>query len=93
MKNTIEDIILSKDGRGISNLRNDLVNDYCNQAAKFVLENKGVVMISTGFYIIVTLLLGDESPGSNLGNLSKTCLTGFGFRINSARFLTIELRE
>jgi len=51
MKNTIEDIILSKDGRGISNLRNDLVNDYCNQAAKFVLENKGVIMIITGFYI------------------------------------------
>jgi hypothetical protein len=51
MLNTIEDIILSKDGRGISNLRDSLSKDYCNQAAKFVLNNKGVVMITTGFYI------------------------------------------
>ncbi len=51
MLNTIEDIILSKDGRGISNLRDSLSKDYCNQAAKFVLKNKGVVMITTGFYI------------------------------------------
>ena len=51
MLNTIEDIILAKDGRGISNLRDSLSKDYCNQAAKFVLNNKGVVMITTGFYI------------------------------------------
>ena len=51
MLNTIEDIILSKDGRGISNLRDCLTKDYCNQAAKFVLKNKGVVIITTGFYI------------------------------------------
>ena len=51
MFNNIEDIILSKDGRGISNLRDSLSKDYCNQAAKFVLKNKGVVMITTGFYI------------------------------------------
>ncbi|MBM04241.1 MAG: hypothetical protein CL766_05600 [Chloroflexi bacterium] len=51
MLNTIEDIILSKDGRGISNLRDNLSKDYCKQAAKFVLKNKGVVMITTGFYI------------------------------------------
>ncbi|MCH2304559.1 MAG: DUF4392 domain-containing protein [SAR202 cluster bacterium] len=51
MLNTIEDIILSKDGRGISNLRDSLSKDYCKQAAKFVLKNKGVVMITTGFYI------------------------------------------
>ncbi|MFL2763734.1 MAG: glutamate cyclase domain-containing protein [Dehalococcoidia bacterium] len=51
MLNTIEEIILSKDGRGISNLKDGLSKDYCSQAAKFVLKNKGVVMITTGFYI------------------------------------------
>ena len=51
MLNTIEDIILSKDGRGISNLRDSLSKDYCNQAAKFVLKNKGVVMILSLIHI------------------------------------------
>ncbi|MBN19420.1 MAG: hypothetical protein CL758_08115 [Chloroflexi bacterium] len=51
MLSSIEDIILSNDGRGISNLRNGLVENFCTDAASFILQNKGIVVITTGFYI------------------------------------------
>ncbi len=50
--NTIEDIILAQDMRGVSELRPFLPKDFCNQAAHYILGNPGNVAIVTGFYIL-----------------------------------------
>jgi hypothetical protein len=49
---TIEDIILEGDERGMSLLRPHLPQDFATDAAKFVLEHPGKVLILTGFYIL-----------------------------------------
>lgn len=49
---TIEDIILSEDKRGVSELRPFLPADFCEQAARYVLDHPGRVAIVTGFYIL-----------------------------------------
>ena len=49
---TIEDIILSEDKRGVAELRPFLPSDFCDQAARYVLDHPGKVAIITGFYIL-----------------------------------------
>jgi len=49
---TIEDIILQRDQRGVSELREFLPPDYCHQAAQYVLDHAGITLITTGFYIV-----------------------------------------
>ena len=49
---TIEDIILSKDKRGVSELRSFVPADFCTQAAQYLLDHPGKVAITTGFYIL-----------------------------------------
>ncbi len=51
---TIEDIVLNHDRRGINALRPHLPDDFCTQAAQYLLENPGPVIIATGFYIIMS---------------------------------------
>ncbi|MBI2165393.1 MAG: DUF4392 domain-containing protein [Chloroflexi bacterium] len=48
----IEDIILARDRRGISALRPLLPQNFCQEAAKLMLERPGPVLICTGFYIL-----------------------------------------
>ena len=48
---TVEDIILSSDQRGISLLRKYLQKEFCTKVAVTVLDNPGTVIITTGFYI------------------------------------------
>ncbi|MCH8087268.1 MAG: DUF4392 domain-containing protein [Chloroflexi bacterium] len=48
---SIEDIILSNDTRGVSRLRRKLPLDFCKQAAEYVRESRGPVLIITGFYV------------------------------------------
>ena len=45
----IEDIILQHDNRGMRQLRAALSPGYCYRAARMILDNKGVVLIGTGF--------------------------------------------
>jgi predicted nucleic acid-binding Zn ribbon protein len=52
MLKTIEDIILQHDKRGISKLSPFLPKDFCGKAANTILNNKGTVFITTGFYIL-----------------------------------------
>ena len=54
MTRTIEDIILDHDRRGIGALRPHLPEDFCAQAARYVLEHPGQVIIATGFYIMMS---------------------------------------
>ena len=49
---TIEDIILDRDRRGISELRPHLPDDYATQAARLILDNPGTAIVVTGFYIL-----------------------------------------
>ncbi len=49
---TIEDIILENDMRGVSELRSHLPPDFCTQAAQYILDHPGNVIIVTGFYIL-----------------------------------------
>jgi hypothetical protein len=51
---TIEDIVLNHDRRGINALRPHLPDDFCTQAARYLLEHPGPVIIATGFYIIMS---------------------------------------
>ena len=48
---SIEDIILSRDTRGVSRLRRKLPSDFCSRAAEYVLDSEGPVIILTGFYV------------------------------------------
>ena len=53
MAETIEDIILDHDKRGMLALRPHLPGDFCRQAAQYVLEHPGHTLIVTGFYVIM----------------------------------------
>ena len=59
---TIEDIILQKDQRGISALRPLLPAGYCTQAAQYVLDHPGVTFIVTGFYILYGKAVETDGP-------------------------------
>jgi len=48
-KPQIEDIILSHGARGMDQVRHAIPGGYCARAAKLILENKGRVLIGTGF--------------------------------------------
>ncbi|MDA0733008.1 MAG: hypothetical protein BZY73_06570 [SAR202 cluster bacterium Casp-Chloro-G3] len=52
MSDTIEDIILDHDQRGVSALRPHLPGDFCTQAAQYILDHPGDALIATGFYIL-----------------------------------------
>ncbi len=49
---TIEDLILSEDKRGVSELRPFVPADFCDRAARYILDHPGRVAIITGFYIL-----------------------------------------
>ncbi len=54
MTRTIEDIVLDHDRRGIGALRPHVAADFCGQAARYVLDHPGPVIITTGFYILMS---------------------------------------
>jgi hypothetical protein len=47
----IENIVLSRDHRGISALRPYMPPDFCERAATLILDHPGTVLIATGFFI------------------------------------------
>ena len=47
----IENIVLSRDHRGIAALRPYLPPDFCDHAGVLLLDHPGTVLIATGFYI------------------------------------------
>lgn len=71
---TIEDIILDRDRRGISQLRPHLPADFCDRAARLIFDNPGVALITTGFYILdAGLVETDGPPGAiAIGNALET---------------------
>ena len=53
MAETIEDIILDFDKRGMLALRPHLPADFCRQAAQYVFDHPGHTVIVTGFYVLM----------------------------------------
>ena len=53
MAETIEDIILDHDKRGMLALRPHLPADFCSRAAQYVMDHPGHTVIVTGFYVIM----------------------------------------
>ena len=51
---TIEDIILDFDKRGMLALRPHLPADFCRQAAQYVFDHPGHTVITTGFYVLMS---------------------------------------
>ena len=62
MSESIEDIILDHDKRGVAALRPYLPVDYCTHAAQFVLDHPGNVVIATGFYILMSGSAETDGP-------------------------------
>ena len=51
-KEEIETIIMSHSNRGMPILRKHLPPNYCKEAAEYILSwEKGVIFITTGFYV------------------------------------------
>lgn len=59
---SIEDILLWRDERGMTSLRPHLPPDYCTQAARFIYEKPGPVLIVTGFYEIEPHVIETDGP-------------------------------
>jgi hypothetical protein len=51
---TIEDVVLRYDKRGVSALRPHVPPDFCHQAARVLADRTGLVLITSGFYILKT---------------------------------------
>jgi hypothetical protein len=58
----IEDIILAHDRRGISALRSHLPANYCEEAARLLVNQQGTVFITTGFYILKAQAAETDGP-------------------------------
>ncbi len=59
---SIEDIILSKDRRGVSQLRDKLPPNFCQEAARFILGSKGPIIFLTGFYMTLKHRYETDGP-------------------------------
>ena len=59
---SIEDIILDRDGRNISALRPHLRERFCDDAAAMVYDCPGTAIIVTGFHILAAGRDGDGRP-------------------------------
>ena len=51
LSSQIEALILKHDHRGMARLRPNLKPGYCQRSAELLLDNKGVVLIGTGFRV------------------------------------------
>ena len=59
---TVEDIILDHDKRGVAHLRPFLQADFCDDAARLIAGTSGPAMIVTGFYIMGAQLPETDGP-------------------------------
>ncbi|MBM3944533.1 MAG: DUF4392 domain-containing protein [SAR202 cluster bacterium] len=76
---TIEDIVLSNDRRGITALRPHLPPDFCDQAAKLILDNPGTAIIVTGFYILTAKAPETDGPPGAI--VIGKALQGLGYKV------------
>ena len=90
---SIEDIILDHDKRGVAALRPYLPVDFCTKAAEYILDNPGHVLITTGFYILMSGSAETDGPPGALaiGNALQT----LGMKVSyvSDTYATPAMRE
>ena len=78
MPETIEDVILDFDKRGMLALRPHMPVDFCSQAAQYVVDHPGHTLIVTGFYVLMSDKPETDGPlgaiaiGNALMSLSRT---------------------
>ncbi|MEE9199207.1 MAG: glutamate cyclase domain-containing protein [Dehalococcoidia bacterium] len=75
---TIEDIILTRDRRGVAKLREKLPTNYCEEAARFILDSRGPAMIISGFYTAP----GYETDGPVGALVLGRALERVGYRVH-----------
>ena len=71
LSSQIEALILQYDHRGMAQLRHNLKPGYCQRSAELLLNNKGIVLIDTGFPVsgsferdgAIALIVSVERPG------------------------------
>ena len=80
MGQSIEDIILEHDRRGVSALRPYLPADFCSQAARYIMEHPGPAAITTGFYILMAG--GPETDGPPGAIAIGNALRSLGRRVS-----------
>tara|TARA_B100001750_G_scaffold242458_1_gene255885 strand:- start:600 stop:1457 length:858 start_codon:yes stop_codon:yes gene_type:complete len=76
---SIEEIILTNDKRGIAGLKQHMPANYCESAAKLVLENPGTVIITTGFYILACKAPETDGPPGAI--IIGNALTSLGYKV------------
>ena len=76
---SIEDIILDRDGRGISKLRPHLPENFCDQAAGLVPTQPGTAVVVTGFYILSAG--ATETDGPPGAKVIGDALQSLGFEV------------
>ena len=76
---SIEDIILDRDRRGLSKLRDHLPSDFCDQAASLILDRPGTAVITTGFYILAGG--GAETDGPPGAIVIGNALRSLGYEV------------
>ena len=76
MSESIEDIILANDKRGVAQLRPYLPVDYCIQAARFTLEHPGNVVIATGILYLDVGQRRNRRPAGSIGHREGPAAAG-----------------
>jgi len=90
---TIEDIVLDHDRRGISALRPHVAPDFCTRAADLILGSPGTAFVVTGFYILDAG--ASETDGPPGAVVIGEALTALGYRVVyvSDRYTVPPLRQ
>lgn len=87
---TIEDIILSHDGRGISALRPFLSTTFCQDAARFIIEKsqarRKTAIVATGFYILSARAPESDGPPGAIAIAKALDALGFDVFLVSDRY-------
>ena len=87
---SIEDIILSHDGRGISALRPFLSSTFCQDAARFIIDKsqarRKTAIVVTGFYILSARAPESDGPPGAIAIAKALDALGFDVFLVSDRY-------
>lgn len=75
----IENIVLSRDHRGISALRPYVPPDFCERSARLILDHPGTALVATGFYIPASGATETDGPPGAVA--IGRALTSLGYRV------------
>ncbi|HEY3383310.1 MAG TPA: glutamate cyclase domain-containing protein [Vicinamibacterales bacterium] len=85
---SIENLVLSRDHRGVSALRPFLADDFCGRAAALILDNPGTAIIATGFYVPAACATETDGPPGAVAMGDALAWLGYRVVYVSDRFTT-----